>query len=129
MTSANRRTALLVLLIAYAAASLLHHVHNGEFLSDYPNLPAWLTRTTVYLAWCGMTMLGLAGYLVFRRGYRLAGLALIAVYASLGFDGLAHYILAPLSEHTTATNFTIGLELATAALLLITAVSAIARPR
>lgn len=129
MTPSDRRTALLVLLIAYAAASLLHHVHNGEFLADYPNLPAWLTRTTVYLAWSGMTALGGIGYLLFRRGHVLLGLSVIAVYASLGFDSLAHYALAPFGEHTTAMNLTIGLELASAALLLVSALSAIARPR
>jgi hypothetical protein len=34
----------LAFLLACAAASLLHHVHNAEFLQDYPNLPASLSR-------------------------------------------------------------------------------------
>jgi hypothetical protein len=75
----------------------------------------------VYAAWLGITAIGAVGYLLVRRGYRLGGLCAIAVYAALGFDGLAHYRLAPLSDHTAAMNLTIWLEVATAALLLIAA--------
>jgi hypothetical protein len=108
---------LLVLLLAYAAASLAHHVHNAEFLADYPNMPAWLTRGQVYLAWLAVTAIGLIGYALFRRGFHFAGLVLIALYAAMGFDGLGHYSLAPVSAHTAAMNLTIGLEVATGALL------------
>jgi hypothetical protein len=34
---------LLACLLAYAAASLFHHLHNAAFLDQYPNLPAWLS--------------------------------------------------------------------------------------
>ncbi|MGQ0651943.1 MAG: hypothetical protein ACT4P4_06695 [Betaproteobacteria bacterium] len=53
---------------------------------------------------------------------RRHGLALIALYAVLGFDGLAHYALAPLAQHTLAMNMTIWLEVAAAALLLFAVV-------
>ena len=79
----------------YCAASLLHFTHNAEYLADYPNLPAWLTRSQVYMAWLGVTAIGALGYLVRRAGYELAGLALIGLYAALGFDGLLHYGRAP----------------------------------
>jgi hypothetical protein len=110
--------ALLVLLVAYGAASLLHFAHNAEFLADYPNIPASLSRASVYAAWLVVTALGVLGYLLLRRGLRLAGLGVIAVYALLGFGGLTHYGLAPPSEHTATMNATIWLEAATAALLL-----------
>jgi hypothetical protein len=116
-----RGRALLVLLIAHAAASLLHFAHNAEFLADYPNIPASLSREGVYAAWLAVTALGVLGYLLFRRGFRLAGPGVIAGYALLGFGGLTHYSLAPLSEHTAAMNATIWLEAATAALLLVAA--------
>jgi hypothetical protein len=41
--------------LAYAAASLVHFVHNAEFLADYPSMPAWLSRATVYGAWLGLS--------------------------------------------------------------------------
>src|SRR5882672_7900173 len=56
------------LLALYGIASLVHFVHNAEYLVDYPNLPAWLSRFQIYGAWCGITVLGLAGYILYRRG-------------------------------------------------------------
>jgi hypothetical protein len=49
----------------------------------------------VYLAWAGMTLVGVAGWLLLRRGLRIAGLVLLAVYAALGLDSLGHYVIAP----------------------------------
>ena len=120
---------LTVLLLAYAAASLLHYAHNAEFLADYPNMPAWLSRTKVYAAWLALSALGAAGYLLFLRGYRLAGLLALGAYAAAGLDSLGHFALAPASAHTAAMNATIGLEAATAALLLVAVAILIARPR
>ena len=110
---------LTVLLVAYTAASLLHYAHNAEFLADYPNMPAWLSRTKVYAAWLALSALGAAGYLLLLRGYRLAGLLALGAYAAAGFDSLSHFALAPPAAHTAAMNATIWLEAGTAALLLV----------
>jgi hypothetical protein len=119
--------ALTFLLLAYAAASLLHYAHNAEFLADYPNMPAWLSRNGIYAAWLALSAFGVAGYLLFRRGYRLAGLLVLGVYAVAGFDGLTHYSLAPASAHSATMNATIWLEAGTAALLLIAVASLLAK--
>lgn len=120
LTETIKRNAWLLpgLLLLYLAASLLHFTHNAEYLRDYPNLPDSLTRTSVYLAWCGQTLVGILGYLLYRWRRRLIGLALLGVYAALGFDGLLHYTQAPMEAHTTAMNFTIWFEVVAAALLL-----------
>jgi hypothetical protein len=126
-TPGHTPRALLVLLLAYGAASLFHHVHNAEFLPQYPNMPAWLSPAQVYAAWLGVTLVGVVGYLLVRRGYQLAGLSAIAAYAALGFDGLGHYSVAPLSAHTMTMNLTIWLEVATALLLLVAVAAFLAR--
>lgn len=118
-TPRQATTALMLLLLTYGLASLFHYAHNAEFLADYPNMPGWLSRTKVYFAWLGVTAVGMTGYLLFRRGHKLIGLSVIALYAALGFDGLAHYSLAPMSAHTATMNVSIWLEVAAAALLLI----------
>jgi hypothetical protein len=105
-------------LLACVAASLLHHVHNAEFLQEYPNLPASLSRARVYAAWMGEAAIAAAGWLLLRLHYEKLGLAAIALYALIGFAGLAHYALAPPSAHTIAMNATIWLEVLAAALLL-----------
>lgn len=115
------------LLAIYCGASLIHFVHNARFISEYPNLPAWLTSRTVYLAWLAVTAVGAAGIMVFRSGHRLTGLLLIAAYAALGFAGLDHYSRAPVSAHTLAMNATIAFEVAAAAVLLAVSVTLLLR--
>jgi len=109
---------LLLALAVYCAASLLHYAHNAAFVKEYPNMPAWLSSASIYGAWLGVTAVGLAGYLLVWRGYQNVGYAVIVIYAVIGFDGLAHYGLAPISAHTAMMNFTIWLEVAAAAVLL-----------
>ncbi|MFL6199443.1 MAG: hypothetical protein ACJ76J_09725 [Thermoanaerobaculia bacterium] len=107
------------LLVTYCAASFLHFAHNAEYLADYPNLPGWLSRSQVYLAWSAILALGIVGYVLYRRGQYLIGLAVLAVYAGVGFDGLLHYTRAPFAAHTTAMNVTIWFEVVAAAFLFI----------
>lgn len=110
---------LLLLAATYCLASLLHFVHNAEYLSEYPNLPSWLTRLQVYAAWLAITSIGVVGLWLARGKYPLVGLILVAAYALLGFDGLGHYAVAPMSAHTFTMNFSIWTEVVAAALLLI----------
>ena len=97
---------------------MLHFVHNAEYLTDYPNLPSWISSASIYFAWCAIFAIGLCGYLLFRRSHTLAGLTLMAIYTSLGLDGLLHYGRAPMSAHSFGMNLTIWTEVATAALAL-----------
>ena len=110
------------LLVLYTLASFLHFAHNAEHLAEYPNLPIWLTRAGIYVAWIAIASLGLVGYVLHRCGRRRFGLALLAVYATLGLDGLLHYTRAPFSAHATAMNFTILFEVVAATLTLIAVV-------
>ena len=116
MNTTSKRI-LLVLLSMHAAASLLHFVHNATFLADYPNMPGWISPGGIYAVWLGEAAIGAAGVWMFLRG-RMIGLALIAIYAVLGFGGLDHYTLAPISAHTVAMNATIWLETTTGMILL-----------
>ena len=108
-----------ILLLVYVVASLIHFIHNAEFLADYPNLPTSWTRSGVYLAWIVMTLVGAAGWTLVCRGYQRTGLLVLSVYAALGLDSLGHYAVAPLSNHTAVMNSTILLEVTAAALVSI----------
>ncbi|SFU32708.1 hypothetical protein SAMN05216350_101337 [Polaromonas sp. YR568] len=109
---------LLALTAAYFLTSLGHFSHNAEFICEYPNLPAWLTRAQVYAVWAAITSVGVVGLLLMRKKYMATGLLLMAVYAALGFDGLGHYAVAPIELHPLVANITILSEVAAAALLL-----------
>lgn len=105
------------LLLLYGSMSLLHFAHNARYLADYPNLPRWLSQGEVYLSAAAVTLLGIAGFVLYRRVHRGAGLGLLGVYALIGFDGLLHYARAPIGAHTAMMNFTIWAEVLAAALL------------
>ena len=125
----NRQRTLFVLAFVYAVASLSHFTHNAEFIADYPNMPASWSRSGVYLVWAAMTALGAAGLLLVARGYRIAGLLVLAAYAALGLDSLGHYVLAPFSAHTLAMNSTILVEVTAAALVLVEVMRQLAKAR
>lgn len=127
MSSSRIPNSLFVWIIVYCAASLIHFAHNAEFVSDYPNLPAWLTRSKVYLAWLAVTSVGAIGIVFLKLRLRLLGLLAIAGYAALGFAGLDHYWVAPVSAHSWAMNATIWFEVAAAAVLLATVVALLFR--
>lgn len=130
MNESSRKTfdSIAILMLVYTAASLLHFVHNATYLRDYPNMPAGLTALGVYSVWFGIAAVGAVGYWVYRCVHRLAGLILIAVYAVLGFAGLDHYVVAPVSVHSTTMHLTIAIEVVCAAMLLIAAVLRVAKP-
>ena len=107
----KRSPAQLLAFAVFATASLIHHIHNAEFLADYPNMPAWLTRIGVYAAWLGATAVGVLGWWLRRR-------LLVALYACYGLASLGHYAVAPLSAHTPTMHLTILFEIAAAAALL-----------
>jgi hypothetical protein len=113
---------LFLLLLVYAVASLIHFIHNAEFLGAYPGLPESWTRVGVYFAWMAMTAVGAAGALLLHRGHQRIGLFLLAGYAVMGMDSLGHYVLAPLSAHSLSMNVTILLEVTAAGLVLIAVV-------
>lgn len=106
----------------YTIASLMHFVHNAEYIAFYPNMPFWITRETVYWAWLAIAAVGAVGLVLARLRHIKSALFLIAAYGALGLDGLAHYTLALCSQHTLAANFTIWFEVIAGATLAVVAV-------
>lgn len=110
---------LLIPLLLYTVASLFHFIHNGVYLDSYPNMPTWISQTGVYLTWLGIAAIGLTGYICLRSGLVLSGLSLLILYAILGLDGLAHYHLAPFSQHSAMMNLSILSEVFMATVVLL----------
>ena len=123
----KRMDVLTTLMLAYGAASLLHFIHNAQFVRDYPNFPDTVTALQVYGVWLIVAATGLAGYLLMRLGQRVVGLVVTGVYAGFGFNGLLHYKLAPMSAHSFAMNSTILTEVVLAAVLLCVVIANLAR--
>src|ERR1700683_612039 len=110
------------LLAVYFVASSAHFVHNAAYIAYYPNMPSWITSDRVYVAWCVVTAVGIAGLVALQQRLHAAAAVFIAVYGALGLDGLAHYTLALCSEHTFMTTVTIWSEAISGLCLLLAAV-------
>jgi hypothetical protein len=110
-----------LLVAVYTVASLAHFAHNAEYIAFYPNMPAWITRETVYQAWLGVAAVGAVGVLLGLMGWPVVGAVVVAAYGALGLDGLAHYSLALCSEHTLSANLTIWLEVIAGVALMVCA--------
>ncbi len=109
----------LVLAAIYFLASLAHFSHNAEYIAFYPGMPSWLTREHVYLAWLGVTSLGVVAYALAKLSLPSCALVFLAAYGALGLDGLAHYTLALCAQHTLMANITIWSEAITGFVLLV----------
>ncbi len=121
----SRNNTLLTFIVLYSAASLAHFVHNAVYVALYPNLPIWITPLWVMVAWLVTATIGAVGYGLYRKGSTVIGLTAIALYAALGFAGLDHYVIAPVSAHSLAMNLTIvGEVIAASGLLVVTLWSA-----
>ena len=103
---------LLALVALYFVASLAHFSHNAETIAFYPGMPHWLTRETVYVAWLGVSGIGVLAAVLYRLRLYAPALLALALYGASGLDGLAHYTLALCSEHTLLANVTIWSEAA-----------------
>lgn len=115
------------LLAVYFLSSGMHFFHNAAFIPYYPNMPAWITPGRVYVAWCLVTSIGIAGLVAFRFRRHAMAAVLIAVYGAFGLDGLAHYALALCSEHTLMANISIWSEAASGLSLLLASAALAAR--
>ena len=127
LTAAHLPKPVWLLLAVYFIASLTHFAHNAEYIAYYPNMPAFITRETVYWAWLAVSSLGVAGLIVSRMGLHALGALLLMAYGACGLDGLLHYTLALCSEHTLATNLTIWFEVLAGVALALASLAMLAR--
>jgi hypothetical protein len=124
-----RSKLLLAVLMIHMSASLWHHVHNGNYADEYPNMPTGFPPALAIVVWGVTTVVGLAGYYGVCTGRRLLGLGVMGLYAAYGLLAFSHYTLAPMSAHTPVANATILGEGVTGLLLLITVIVFLARDR
>jgi hypothetical protein len=107
------------LLSLYGVASFVHFAHNAEYIASYPNMPLWLSRENVYLAWLAVSGVGLMAVAFALAGWRVAAALSFALYGGLGLDALGHYGLARCSQHTLTMNLTIWAEALAGAALAV----------
>lgn len=73
------------------AVTTVHYFDNYLNVAEYPQ-PEWVTGGTVLLAWAFFTLIGIAGYLLYRAGQSLAAGLYLAVYSLAGLTSPGHYL-------------------------------------
>ena len=111
--------ALFVLISLNVIASVCHYVHYFVYFRAYPNEPDWLSPPRVDLVWFLITIVGVTGYLLFKRHRYLWSFPLLYLYGVLGLGSLGHYLLAPMAAHSFGMNLLIWSEAIAAAVLLV----------
>jgi hypothetical protein len=96
-TDAKLDTARRILPVVFWTAvvvSIVHYTDNFANYSDYPHGTGPEPSAGVVLgAWFVLTPLGLAGYVLYRRGHIRTGSLLLTVYSTSGLVGIGHYAL------------------------------------
>ena len=77
-------------LIGSILITALHYTDNYLFIDDYPQ-PEWIKAETIYVVWVLLTLIGIAGYLLYRAGRPNLGAAYLLLYSYTGLSSLGHY--------------------------------------
>ena len=82
------------------AVSIVHYTDNYLAFDRFPNDGPGpeVTADSIWIAWLVLTAVGVAGYVLYRRGQIRGGSALLAVYSISGLIGLGHYTAPGTSE-------------------------------
>ncbi|MGI8775380.1 MAG: hypothetical protein ACR2KQ_10325 [Actinomycetota bacterium] len=75
----------------------VHYFDNYLNVAEYPQ-PEWITGGTVLLSWVFFTLLGIAGYLLYRAGQTLAAGLYLLAYSLAGLTSPGHYLHGALEE-------------------------------
>lgn len=89
--------------LVVAASVLLtafHFTDNYVSIETYPQ-PDWVSGAVVLVSWPLLTALGVAGYLLYRRGRLAAAQVLLVLYSYTGISSLGHFLSGSPDEFTT----------------------------
>lgn len=117
-------TAVRNVLVASIVVTAFHYTDNYLSIAEYP-APDWINREIIYIAWGLLTLIGIAGYLFYRDGRRLAGGIYLAVYSYTGLSSLGHYLYGSMDDFTTRMHVLVwadglvGLAVGGCALLIL----------
>jgi hypothetical protein len=113
----NPAKKLLLLLSATAAASVIHYVDNIARWALYPE-PAWDNARITDGFWFLMTPVGIAAYVLYRRGKVWPAILASYLYGVMNLVVLGHYLFAWPWEISPVVNGTILVESVMAAWLI-----------
>lgn len=100
----------------------LHYADNYLFLHEYPG-PDWVHHETIYIAWSLLTLVGVAGYLLYKEGRSVAAGLYLLVYSFTGLSSLGHYLHGGLDEFSPKMHLFVWTDALAGALVLLCAIA------
>ena len=85
---------------ASVVLTLFHFTDNYISIDTYPQ-PDWISGAIVLVSWPLFTAIGVAGYLLYRRGRFPAANIFLLAYAYVGLSSLGHFLSGSPDEFTT----------------------------
>jgi hypothetical protein len=113
----KRSKELLIILITSIIVTILHYTDNAIFISNYPE-PDWFTVSGVYITWGILTIVGLAGYWLYRQEKLWLAYLCLGVYSITGLSSPTHYFYGAMSEFSVKMHILIWLDAIAGALIL-----------
>lgn len=95
------RRVLDVVFPAAVVVSIVHYTDNYLGYDSYPHKGAPIpdpAATTILVAWFVFTALGIAGYVLYRRGRIRPAVLLLAAYSGSGLIGIGHYTVPGMTD-------------------------------
>jgi hypothetical protein len=113
------------------ASSIVHYTDNYLAFERFPDggPGPQITADTIWIAWLAFTVVGVAGYIAYRRGRVRLGAALFAVYSISGLIGLGHYSAPGMSELDWWRHAHIWTDIASGTALLVFSVCSVRQVR
>jgi hypothetical protein len=116
-----------LVVIASVLLTAFHFTDNYVSIETYPQ-PDWVTGAVVLVSWPLLTAFGVAGYVLYRRGWFGAANACLLVYAYTGLSSLGHFLSGSPGEFTTRGLVSVLIDgVAGSAVLAVTVWSILAR--
>jgi hypothetical protein len=85
---------------ASVVLTAFHFADNYVSIETYPQ-PDWISGAVVLVSWPLFTALGIAGYLLYRRGRFSEAHAFLIAYSYAGLSSLGHFLSGSPDEFTT----------------------------
>jgi hypothetical protein len=93
-----------ILLIACIVSTGIHFTDNYLYFEKYPH-PDWITPPSVYISWVVWTVVGVAGYWLYKSGRFWFAYLCLTIYSFAGLDSLGHYFYGTMSEFSMKMHF------------------------
>ncbi|WNZ26527.1 hypothetical protein HJG54_09805 [Leptolyngbya sp. NK1-12] len=100
----KRQLLLKLLLIACVVSTAIHFTDNYLYIEQYPE-PDWITPSSVYVSWIIWTVIGIAGYWLYKNQRFWLSYVCLLFYSFCGLDSLGHYLYGAMSEFSLKMHF------------------------